>query len=94
LRFLDEANEDCKEFVKIAATSPLLTASRSVDFARSFLRLANLSDGTLHRLRRYEAALWRLVGQTLLVLDTLDRRKPQERGDLRCMAVRRRGVFF
>jgi hypothetical protein len=71
-----------------------LTASRSVDFARCFLRLANLSDCALDRLSRYEAALWRQVGQTLLVLDTLDRRKPQERGGLFRMAARRRGSSF
>jgi hypothetical protein len=43
------------------------------------LRLANLSNFALDRLSRYEATLWRQVGQTLFALDALDRRKPQER---------------
>jgi len=30
------------------------------------------------RLSRYEATLWRHVGQILFALDALDRRKPQE----------------
>jgi hypothetical protein len=52
----------------------------SVDIARCFLRLTNLPNFALDRLSRYEAALWRQVGQTLFALDALDRRKPQERG--------------
>jgi len=43
------------------------------------LRLANLPNFALDRLSRYEATLWRQVRQTLLALDALDRRKPQER---------------
>jgi hypothetical protein len=52
----------------------------SVDTARCFLRLTNLPNFAIDRLSRYEAALWRQVGQTLFALDALDRRKPQERG--------------
>ena len=59
-----------------------LAANPSVDLARCFLRLANLSNCALDRLSRYEAALWRQVGQTLVTLDALDRRKPQERNAL------------
>jgi hypothetical protein len=51
----------------------------TIEFARSFLRLANLPNFALDRLSRYEATLWRQVGQILLALDALDRRKPQER---------------
>jgi len=47
--------------------------------ARSFLRLVRLEEEAFDRLSRYEAALWRQVGQTLFTLDSLDRRKPQER---------------
>jgi hypothetical protein len=43
------------------------------------LRLAHLPSGVLDRLSRYEATLWRQVGQILFTLDALDRRKPQER---------------
>ena len=49
----------------------------NVEFARCFLRLA---DYALDRLSRYEAILWRQVRQTLIALDGLDRRKPQDRG--------------
>ena len=52
----------------------------TVELARCFLRLANLPNYALDRLSRYEATLWRQVRQTLLALDALDRRKPQERG--------------
>ena len=50
-------------------------ANPSVDLARSFLRLANSPNCALDRLSRYEAGLWRQVGQTLVTLDELDRRK-------------------
>jgi hypothetical protein len=51
----------------------------AAEIARCFLRFANLSNYALDRLSRYEATLWRQVGQTLFALDALDRRKPQER---------------
>ncbi len=52
---------------------------RPVEFARCFLRLANLPNFALDRLSRYEATLWRQAGRILFALDALDRRKPQER---------------
>jgi hypothetical protein len=51
----------------------------AAELARCFLRLANLPNFALDRLSRYEATLWRQVGQTLFALDALDRRKPHER---------------
>jgi hypothetical protein len=54
-------------------------AAQPVEFARCFLRLANLPNFALDRLSRYEATLWRQAGRILFALDTLDRRKPQER---------------
>ena len=51
----------------------------NVEFAHCFLRLANLPNFALDRLSRYEAALWRQAGRLLYALETLDRRKPQER---------------
>jgi hypothetical protein len=51
----------------------------TVERARYFLRLANLPNFALDRLSRYEAILWRQVGQILYALDALDRRKPHER---------------
>jgi hypothetical protein len=60
-------------------TTPGPGAETPVDFARCFLRLANLSSFPLDRLSRYEATLSRQVGRILFALETLDRRKPQER---------------
>jgi hypothetical protein len=54
-------------------------AAGPVEFARCFLRLANLPNFALDRLSRYEATLWRQAGRILFALDALDRRKPQER---------------
>ena len=54
-------------------------ASTPVEFARCFLRLADLPDFALDRLSRYETALWRQVSRILFALEALDRRKPQER---------------
>jgi hypothetical protein len=51
----------------------------AVEFARCFLGLANLPNFALDRLSRYEANLWRQTGRILYALETLDRRKPQER---------------
>jgi hypothetical protein len=51
----------------------------NVEFARCFLRLANLPNFALDRLSRYEATLWRQAGRILSALDALDRRRPQER---------------
>jgi hypothetical protein len=51
----------------------------AADLARCFLRLTNLPNYALDRLNRYEVTVWRQVGQTLFALDSLDRRKPQER---------------
>ena len=51
----------------------------AVEFARCFLRLANLPNFALDRLSRYESTLWRQAGRVLYALEILDRRKPQER---------------
>jgi hypothetical protein len=51
----------------------------AVEFARCFLRLANLPNFALDRLSRYEATLWRQAGRILHALEILDRRKPHER---------------
>ena len=55
----------------------------TVELARCFLRLANLPNFALDRLSRYEATLWRQVGQIILALDALDRRNHKnEVGDI------------
>jgi hypothetical protein len=51
----------------------------AAELTRCYLGLANLPNFALDRLSRYEATLWRQVGQILFTLDALDRRKPQER---------------
>lgn len=53
--------------------------SAATDLAHCFLHLANLPSFAVDRLSRYEVMLWRQVDQTLIALDDLDRRKPQER---------------
>ncbi|HYQ08892.1 MAG TPA: hypothetical protein VER26_18265 [Xanthobacteraceae bacterium] len=73
--------------VSHSAVSDMETVSNSgknadpanVEFARCFLRLANLPNFALDRLSRYEATLWRQAGRILYALEILDRRKPQER---------------
>ena len=52
----------------------------NAEIARCFLRLANLDNGAFERLSRYEATLWRQVGQ---ILFTLDVPRPGERGGSR-----------
>jgi hypothetical protein len=51
----------------------------TVEFARSFLRLANLPNFALDRLSRYEAILCRQASRILFALNALNRRKPYER---------------
>jgi hypothetical protein len=51
----------------------------AAELTRCYLRLADLPNFALDRLSRYEATLWRQVGQILFTLNALDRRKPQER---------------
>lgn len=68
------------------------TATPSVGLARCFLQLANLPNLALDRLSRYESALWRQASQTVLVLEALDRRKPQERNGLFRKVTRQRAL--
>jgi hypothetical protein len=65
--------------VKTLPDSGIKADASAVEFARCFLRLANLRNFALDRLSRYEATLWRQAGRILYALKTLDRRKPQER---------------
>lgn len=51
----------------------------ALEFAHCFLRLANLPNFALDRLSRYAATLWHQAYRVLYALETLDRRKPQER---------------
>jgi len=53
--------------------------STATEFARLFLQLADMPNFALDRLGRYEATLVRQVGRIIHALETLERRKPQER---------------
>ena len=63
----------------VAPDSGKKAEAKSVDFARCFMRLANLPNCALDRLSRYETNLWRQASRILYALERLDRRKPQER---------------
>jgi hypothetical protein len=66
--------------IETLPSSGMKVDAPAVEFARCFLRLANLPNFALDRLSRYEATLWRQAGRILFALDALGRRKPQERG--------------
>jgi len=85
-----ELVRDCRENRRLLPRSPDViraifredyhgTNAGTVEFARSFVRLANLPNFALDRLSRYEANLWRQASRIIHALETLDRRKPQER---------------
>ena len=65
--------------IEMLSDSGMKADASAVEFARCFLRLANLPNFALDRLSRYEATLWRQAGRILYALETLDRRNPQER---------------
>jgi len=69
-------------------------ADNAVEFARCFLRLANVPNFALDRLSRYEATLWRQADRILFALDALDRRKPQERRRRSCVSKPQDHVGF
>jgi hypothetical protein len=77
---LDRAAHSITNGTEARPSSGPKSVDPAIEFARCFLRLANLPSYLLDRLSRYEATLWRQAGQILFALDALDRRKPQERG--------------
>jgi hypothetical protein len=74
-----EVSPNGKANPEILPGCAITSDSPAIEFARCFLRLANLPNFALDRLSRYEATLWRQADQILFALDTLDRRKPHER---------------
>jgi hypothetical protein len=58
---------------------PMQQVTECDDLTTTFLRLTNLPSCPLDRLNWYEAALWRQAGQTLVILQTLNRRRLWER---------------
>jgi hypothetical protein len=82
------ASHDTPSIVETLLDSGNKTDACAVEFARCFLRLANLPNFALDRLNRYEAILWRQMARILFALDALDRRKPQERRRYSCIGSR------
>src|ERR1019366_413449 len=70
----DRASHGITTGTKAEPSSSPESVDPAADLARCFLRLANLPNFALDRLSRYEAILWRQVGQILFALDALDRR--------------------
>jgi hypothetical protein len=79
-QLLSDSRDVIHTLLRRADSDRNVKADNTVEFARCFLRLANLPNFALDRLSRYEATLWRQLGRVLIALDALDRRKPQERG--------------
>src|SRR5262249_10620268 len=75
----ERANLNGCDSLPAQAKPGIRSGRRTINFARCFLRLANLPSFALDRLSRYEATLWRQARQILFALDALNRRKPQER---------------
>ena len=80
------ASHDDMSNVEMVHSSGMKADTPAVEFARCFLRLANLPNFPLDRLGRYEATLWRQAGRILYALEILDRRKPQERSSNFCFS--------
>jgi hypothetical protein len=75
----DERSHDATGIMETVPHPGNKADGSAIEFARCFLRLANLPNFALDRLSRYETNLWRQAGRTLHALEALDRRKPQER---------------
>jgi hypothetical protein len=78
-QLLTDSRDAIHTLFRQAEPDSKMKTDKTVEFARCFLRLANLPNFALDRLSRYEATLWRQAGRILFALDALDRRKPQER---------------
>jgi len=78
-QLLSDSRDVIHTLLRRADSDRNVKADNTIEFARCFLRLANLPNFALDRLSRYEATLWRQAGRVLIALDALDRRKPQER---------------
>jgi hypothetical protein len=78
-QLLSDSRDIIHTLIRRADSDRDLKPDDTVEFARCFLRLANLPNFALDRLSRYETTLWRQAARILCALETLDRRKPQER---------------
>ena len=77
--FAPHRSVSCSDSLPACGESVETSIDPGPELTRRYLRLANLPNFALDRLSRYEATLWRQVGQILFTLDALGRRKPQER---------------
>jgi hypothetical protein len=85
-QLLSDSRDVIHTLLRRADADHNVKADNTVEFARCFLRLANLPNFALDRLSRYEATLWRQADRILFALDALDRRKPQERTCRSCVS--------
>jgi hypothetical protein len=76
---VDEAQRNGMDQPAVLTANHIKADPETVELARCFLRLANLSNFALDRLSRYEAILCRQASRILFALSALNRRKPQER---------------
>jgi hypothetical protein len=76
---VNEAERNGMDQPAAVAVSQVNAERETVEFARCFLRLANLPNFALDRLSRYEATLCRQASRILFALNALNRRKPHER---------------
>src|SRR5262249_21748385 len=72
-QLLSDSRDIIHTLLRRADSDRDLKTDDTVEFARCFLRLANLANFALDRLSRYEATLWRQAGRILFALDALDR---------------------
>jgi hypothetical protein len=77
--FAPNASVSCPDGLPKCGVKAKTSVDPAAELTRCYLGLTNLPNFALDRLVRYEAALWRQVGQILFTLDALHRRKPHER---------------
>ena len=70
-QLLSDSRDVIHTLLRRADSDRNVKADNTVEFARCFLRLANLPNFALDRLSRYEATLWRQAGRVLIALDAL-----------------------
>src|ERR1700757_4715173 len=70
----DAASSRAASNIETLSDSGLKADAAAVEFARCFLRLANLPNFALDRLSRYEATFRRQASRILHTLEILDRR--------------------
>lgn len=90
----DDLHAATQDRVNTMALGGIKSNGPAIEFARCFLRLANLPNFALDRPSRYEATLWRQAGRILFALEVLDRRKPQERNRHRRISIQHESLAY